>query len=98
MTRLQRDRLVATRFDALRSAGFAAMDTQEVREPPRDRAIPGRLLRCAKIKETVWEGAIVINRLLRSAFTGLGLLLVAPLTQAHAQSHAKIITLVVPYA
>jgi tripartite-type tricarboxylate transporter receptor subunit TctC len=42
--------------------------------------------------------AIVINRLLRCAFTGVGLLLVAPLTQAHAQSTAKTVTLVVPYA
>jgi tripartite-type tricarboxylate transporter receptor subunit TctC len=40
----------------------------------------------------------VINRLLRSAFTGLGLLLAVPLTQAHAQSPSKTVTLVVPYA
>jgi tripartite-type tricarboxylate transporter receptor subunit TctC len=51
-----------------------------------------------KTKETFWEGAIVIHRLLRSAFTGLGLLLVAPLTQALAQSSPKTVTLVVPFA
>ena len=40
----------------------------------------------------------MIHRILRSVFTGLGLLLVAPLTQADAQSPAKTVTLVVPYA
>jgi tripartite-type tricarboxylate transporter receptor subunit TctC len=40
----------------------------------------------------------VIHRLLRSAFITFGLLLVAALMQAHAQSTPKTITLVVPYA
>ena len=40
----------------------------------------------------------MIHQLLRSAFAGLCLLLVAPLTPAHAQSPAKTVTLVVPYA
>ena len=40
----------------------------------------------------------MIHRLLASACTGLGLLLVAPLMPAHAQSTPKTVTLVVPYA
>ena len=40
----------------------------------------------------------MIHRLLRGALTGLGLLLAAPLTQAHAQPAPRNITLVVPYA
>ena len=40
----------------------------------------------------------MIHRLLGCAFTGLGLLLLAPLTQGHAQSIPKTVTLVVPYA
>ena len=40
----------------------------------------------------------MIHRLPRSALAGVGLLLVASLTQAHAQSTPKTITLVVPYA
>jgi len=68
---------------------------RKIREPPFDRAIP--VAAVCKIKNTR-EDVIVINRLLRCAFTGVGLLLVAPLTQVHAQSPAKTITLVVPYA
>ena len=40
----------------------------------------------------------MIHRLLASACTGLGLLLVAPLIPAYAQSTPKTVTLVVPYA
>jgi tripartite-type tricarboxylate transporter receptor subunit TctC len=40
----------------------------------------------------------VINRLLGSALTGFGVLLVAFATHVHAQSPAKTVTLVVPYA
>src|SRR5437588_7850293 len=87
---LQRCRHAAVRFDAIRSASFAAMDTCGRRSPFGCCA--------AQKNRTRWEGMIVIHRLLSSAFVGLGLLLVAPLTQAHAQSPAKTITLVVPYA
>jgi len=44
------------------------------------------------------EGAVVINRLCRSALAGLGVLLATLAAQAHAQSNPKTITLVVPYA
>ena len=40
----------------------------------------------------------MIHRLLASACTGLGLLLVTPLMPAYAQSTPKTVTLVVPYA
>ncbi len=40
----------------------------------------------------------MINRLLRSALTGFGVLLVAFATHVHAQSPTKTVTLVVPYA
>jgi tripartite-type tricarboxylate transporter receptor subunit TctC len=49
-------------------------------------------------KERRWEDAIVINRLCRRALMGLGLLLAALSTQAHAQLTSKTVTLVVPYA
>jgi tripartite-type tricarboxylate transporter receptor subunit TctC len=44
------------------------------------------------------EGAVVINRLCRSALAGLGVLLATLAAQAHAQSNPRTITLVVPYA
>ncbi len=44
------------------------------------------------------EGAVVINRLCRRAFVGLGVLLACLSVQAHAQSNPKTITIVVPYA
>src|SRR5712671_7794083 len=44
------------------------------------------------------EGAIVVNRLCRSALTGFGLLMSALSMPAYAQPGPKTITLVVPYA
>src|SRR3979409_717103 len=44
------------------------------------------------------EGAIVVNRLCRSALTGFGLLVSALSMPAHAQPGPKTITLVVPFA
>ena len=44
------------------------------------------------------EGAVVINRLCRSALVGLGVLLASLSVQAYAQSNPRTITLVVPYA
>lgn len=49
-------------------------------------------------KKKSLEDAIVINRLLACALTGLGLLAAALAPQAYAQSNSKTITLVVPYA
>jgi tripartite-type tricarboxylate transporter receptor subunit TctC len=46
----------------------------------------------------ILEDAIVINRLLAGALTGLGLLAAALAPPVHAQSTPKTITLVVPYA
>jgi tripartite-type tricarboxylate transporter receptor subunit TctC len=48
--------------------------------------------------QKLWEVTVVINRFLGSALTALGLLLVTSATQVHAQSSAKTVTLVVPYA
>src|SRR6478609_4060930 len=50
------------------------------------------------IKEKPWEDAVVINRLFGSVSIGVGLVIAALATQAHAQSPAKTVTLVVPYA
>jgi tripartite-type tricarboxylate transporter receptor subunit TctC len=49
-------------------------------------------------KTRIWGGAVVINRLFRSASIGFGLLLGTLATQALAQSPSRNITLIVPYA
>jgi tripartite-type tricarboxylate transporter receptor subunit TctC len=49
-------------------------------------------------KEKHWEDALVVNPLLRRALAGVGLLLAALSTQAHAQSTPKTVTLIVPFA
>src|SRR3954471_10946777 len=49
-------------------------------------------------KKDFGRAPVVINRLCRRALIGLGLLLAALSTHVHAQSSAKTVTLVVPYA
>jgi tripartite-type tricarboxylate transporter receptor subunit TctC len=49
-------------------------------------------------KRKIWEDAVVNKFFLKSALVGLGLLIAPLSTQAHAQSTAKTVTLVVPFA
>jgi tripartite-type tricarboxylate transporter receptor subunit TctC len=48
--------------------------------------------------KTPWEGAVVINRLLKSVLTGFGLLVASFSIEANAQSSPRTVTLVVPFA
>jgi tripartite-type tricarboxylate transporter receptor subunit TctC len=61
-------------------------------------ASPRRMSARVRHNKKTWEDSAVINRLYSSALIGAGLLFAALSALAHAQSTAKTVTLVVPFA